>query len=104
MNRNIRGLDMNLASVLHLEEIAPGDWRGVDIERSAGICIYTWETIITRIADLIGQGFTGKRYVWSLEISTPPARIQIDGSGNTWIDHEYLAPHEYLPRLIPEAL
>ena len=105
MNRQIRGLDINLAQVLHLEEIASGDWRGVDVERNSGICIYTWEMIITRIADLIQGGYTGKtKYIYTLEISQPPARAQIDMAGNIWLDHEYLAPHQYLPRLIPETI
>jgi hypothetical protein len=96
MNQNIRGLDINLAQVAHFEEIAPGDWRGVDIERPSGISIYNREMLITRLANLI----TAKHF-HRLALLNPPAEIYIDDAGNTWIDHEYLAPHQYLPRLIP---
>ena len=41
--------------------------------------------------------------VYALEIPGAPAgRVNIDRAGNIWLDHEYLAPHQYLPRLIPE--
>jgi hypothetical protein len=102
MNRRIRCRDLNGAQTADFEEIAAGDWRGVDAERSAGLCIYTWETLITRVADLIGGGYGRKRYIDQIEVSDPAALVQVDQVGNTWIDHEYLAPHQYLPRLIPE--
>jgi hypothetical protein len=92
MNRHVRCLGINHDQVGDFEEVYPGEWRGVDMERSAGICIYTWEMLITRIADLIGAG-----HVYILE-----PYISIDRAGNIWLDHEYLAPHQYLPKLIPE--
>ena len=52
MNRHIRTIDINGAQTGHFEEIAPGDWRGVDAERNAGISVYQYETLITRLADL----------------------------------------------------
>lgn len=104
MNRHIRGRDVNGAQILHFEEIAPGDWRGVDFDRSRGIAIYSWETAITRIANLIGPDHRGDRFLYELEISEPPAHASIDRAGNIWLDHEYLAPHQYLPALIPEKL
>jgi len=102
MNRHIRCMDINGAQTAHFEEIAPGDWRGVDAERSAGISTYQWETLITRIADLIGGGFARKQYIDHFD--TNKAHVQLDAIGNTWLDHEYLAPHQYLPRLIPERV
>jgi hypothetical protein len=96
VNRWVRLLGINCDQIGHFEEIAPGDWRGVDYERSAGICVYTWEMLITRIADLIGGGVVHR-------METPKDRADIDRARNIWIEHAYLAPHEYLPRLIPEA-
>jgi hypothetical protein len=104
VNRHIRGRDISGTQTAHFEEIAPGDWRGVDAERNRGLAIYQWETLITRLADLIGGGALRSRHIDVLDISDPSAYAQLDGVGNTWIDHEYLAPHQYLPRLIPEKL
>jgi hypothetical protein len=104
VNRHIRGREIAGNQTAHFEEIAPGDWRGVDAERNRGISIYQWETLITRLADLIGGGALRSRYIDTLDISDPNALIQIDQVGNTWINHEYLAPHQYLPLLIPEKL
>lgn len=99
MNRRIRLYDINHAQVGDFEEIAPDDWRGVDHERSAGICIYTREQVITRIADLLAD-------VYKID-GTPLACghfVTPDRAGNIWLDHEYLPPSAYLPRLIPEEI
>jgi hypothetical protein len=92
MNRQVRLLGINCESVGHFEEVYPGEWRGVDLQRTGGISVYPWEMLITRIADLIGGG-----HVYQME-----PYMNIDRAGNIWLDHEYLAPHQYLPKLIPE--
>lgn len=101
-NRRIRGEGINGEQILDFEEIGPDDWRGVDLERSRGICVYMRQGVITRLADLIGAG-----HVYRLGGFKGPsgiyAFIDIDRAGNIWLEHEYLAPHQYLPRLIPES-
>lgn len=94
MNRHVRAEGINGDQVLHAEEIGPDDWRAVDIERNGGICIYNRESLITRIADLIGDG-----YIYRL-LAVNGAMASIDRAGNIWLEHEYLAPHQYLPLLI----
>jgi hypothetical protein len=55
-----------------------------------------WEHLITTLADRVHAGDVSLVTDWH----KPPANI--DKAGNTWLDHEYLAPHQYLPLLIPE--
>lgn len=93
MNRQIRGLGIAGEQVLHAEEIPGDDWRAVDCERSAGICRYDRQMLITRIADMIGAGL-----IYWLDL--PASTHNIDRAGNIWLDREYLAPHQYLPALI----
>jgi len=95
MNRHIRLTGINGEQIGHFEEITVNDWRGVDFQRSAGMCIYTWETLITRLADLIGDG-----QVWRLQAGNE-LPVDIDRTGNIWLDHEYLPPHKYLLLLVP---
>jgi hypothetical protein len=99
--RAYRGEDINGAQIVHIMEIDPGSWIGVDFERSRGICLYSWENVITRLGDLIGAG-----HVYRLDgfVKVGAPFIEIDRAGNIWLDHEYLAPHQYLPLLIPEVM
>jgi len=98
MNRRIRLADINGGQIGDFEEITVNDWRGVDFQRSAGICIYTWEMLITRLADLIGDG-----HVWTLQAGHE-VPVSIDRAGNIWLDHEYLPPHKYLLLLVPRSV
>jgi hypothetical protein len=104
MNRRIRCHDISGAQIGDFEEIGTDDWRGVDYQRTAGICTYTWSMLISRLADLIGGG-----EVFSIDGSLAslsplsPAHIQIDRSRNTWIGADYLDPSRYLLLLVPKT-
>lgn len=93
MNEHIRGYGLSGEPILHALPVEPDLWHAVDYERSAGVSIYNRESLITRIADLIGEG-----HVYQLDIKD--WRGSIDRAGNVWLDHEYLSPHQYLPKLI----
>jgi hypothetical protein len=93
MMEHIRGQDINGASILHALPVEPDLWHAVDFQRAAGVSIYNRESLITRMADLIGEG-----HLYSLDIKD--WRGYIDRAGNIWLDHEYLSPHQYLPTLI----
>ncbi len=93
MNEHIRAYGIKGEQILHAIPVEPDLWHGVDFQRPAGVCIYYREAMITRIADLIGEG-----HVYQLEIKD--WRGQPDRAGNVWLDHEYLSPHQYLPKLI----
>ena len=93
MMEHIRGQGLNGDQILHAIPVEPDLWHAVDHWRSAGVSIYTRESLITRIADMIGEG-----HLYSLDIKD--WRGQIDRAGNVWIDREYLSPHQYLPRMI----
>ena len=95
MNRHVRAHGLHGEQVLHAEEIAPGEWRAVDVERSAGLSAYNREALITRIADLTGAGL-----VYQLQAGDRLPLV-IDRAGNVWLEGEYLSPREYLPRVIP---
>ena len=90
---DIRGYGIAGESVLHAIPVEPDRWHAVDLERTGGVCIYTRETLITRIADLIGEG-----HIYQLDISA--WRGSIDRAGNVWLNHEYLSPQQYLPKMI----
>ena len=92
MNENIRGQGIDGAQVLQAIPV-DGRWHVVDIERSRGISTYDREGLITRIADLIAEG-----HIYRLIINDWLG--DIDRAGNVWYDHEYLSPHQYLPKLI----
>lgn len=93
MNRMIHGEGINSEQVLHAIEIEPDLWHMVDFQRCAGISRYTRETLITRLADLIACG-----HVYRLD--SEAWRVDIDRAGNIWLEHEYVPPHQYLPKLI----
>ena len=93
MAESIRGEGITGESVFHALRVEPDLWHAVDLERTGGVSRYTRETLITRIADLIGAG-----HIYRMTIGTE--FIVIDRAGNIWRDHEYLPPHEYLPKLI----
>ena len=93
MNRAIRADGINREQVAHAVELAPDQWHMVDFQRCAGISFYNRENLITRLADLIAGG-----HIYWLDIDA--WRGTIDRAGNIWLDHEYLAPHQYLPKLI----
>lgn len=95
MNEIVRGYDLAMGPVLHALPIKPEGWHGVDCQRNRGICIYTRESLITRIADMIGEGL-----LYFLDIND--TRLIIDRAGNVWVNHEYLSPDQYLPKLISE--
>lgn len=95
MDRHIRAEDVNGAPVFHAIEYAPGRWHWTGPDHS-GVYIADYEHVITRLADLIGEGKV------SFLIACGP-RVPIDRAGNTWLGHQYLAPHQYLPLLIPET-
>lgn len=110
--RTIYGKDLHQATVFHAVEITPdpdmfgGDfrWHYTGLWSNA-IIVANRESLITAIADLIGAGELNR-----LEIYEPGAGPQlphlIDRAGNIWLDSEpgpgrdYLAPADYLPRLI----
>lgn len=100
MNRHVRGLGINGEQVFHGEEIAPDDWRAVDIDRPRGLARYDREHLITRLADLIGEGHL---YQLVGGVGSTAIYVDIDRAGNTWLNHQYQAPHQYLPELIPPA-
>ena len=102
MNRRVRLEGINGQQIGDFEEINPGDWRGVDFQRSAGICIYTWQGLITRLADLIGDGAV-YRLGGALASSNPVPFVDIDRARNIWLGPDYMAPHQYLPLLIPKT-
>jgi hypothetical protein len=81
--------------VFHAIEIGTDDWV-YSGPRWAGVLVSDWQHLITQIADLIGEG-----KVYNLH-SPVGAWQPIDRAGNTWLEREYLAPHQYLPRLIPK--
>lgn len=93
MNRVIRGLDLNGAQVLHAEEIGPDDWRATDHERR-GMCTYTWQGTLSRIADLIAEG-------WVRTLEAGPEAAYPDLLGNVWRHGEYLPPDRWLVQVIP---
>ena len=95
MDRTVRCCGINGAQVFHAIEIATDRWHWTTPDRS-GILIATWESLITSVADLIGEGT-----IYSLQSHLSPPQ-NIDRAGNTWLEHEYLCPHQYLPRLIPK--
>ncbi len=95
--RQIRGEGINREPVLHAEEMAPDDWRAVDLERNGGIFIYSYQMLITRIADLIGQGYV----YW---LTAGGQEVPIDRARNIWLGSKYLPPDQYLPILIPREV
>ncbi len=93
MLESIRAEGLVGEQVLHAIPVEPDRWHCVDVQRCAGISVYNRETLITRIADMIGEGL-----IYRLDIKD--AMLIIDRAGNVWRNHEYKAPHEYLPELI----
>jgi hypothetical protein len=89
----IRGYGINGEQVIHALPVEADLWHAVDFQRTEGVCIYTRRALITRLADLIGAG-----HIYQLDIKD--WREDIDRAGNVWYDHEYLAPNQYLPKLI----
>jgi hypothetical protein len=94
VDRHIRAEDINRAQVFHAIEVHTDLWHWT-APGYPGVFIASWESLITTIANMIGEG----RFSWL--IARAPG-LPVDKAGNTWIDHEYLAPHQYLPRLIPK--
>lgn len=94
-SREIYLRDIMGAHVFHAIEIGSEEfawlWTAPDY---SGMMRSAWEHLITTLADRVSRGEV------SLITSGPP--VNIDRAGNTWLDHEYLAPHQYLPRLVPE--
>ena len=102
MNREVFLSDLNRAHVFHAEEIGPDDWRWTTPEMS-GMARGNWEALIGWIDNTIGSldygslQYTGHDFTDHRDLYFDKHRR------NQWLDGEYLAPNQYLIKVIPRA-
>jgi hypothetical protein len=100
MNREIRLSDIFGNYVFHAEEIGPDNWRWTTPEMS-GMISGNWEALIASIDNMIGGLDYGSLYYHG-HVYSDHAELYFDKNRrNQWIDGEYLAPNQYLIKVIP---
>jgi hypothetical protein len=100
VKREVRLHDVNRYTVFHGIEANPDEWYWTEPNMS-GICRGNRESLISWIDNKIG----GLEY-GEIEITPLPGGQYYPCTfdkhrRNLWVGGEYLAPHEYLVRLIP---
>ncbi len=93
--------DVNGAHVFHAIEATPDEWYWTEPGMS-GICRGDRHALISWVDNKIGTLDYGK-----IDVSPLPGGQYIPchfdkARRNLWVGDEYLAPHEYLLRLIPQ--
>ena len=100
MNREVFLSDLNGNHVFHAEEIGPDDWRWTGPDLS-GLARGNWEALIAWIDNKIGGldfgalKYHGRTYDDQCELHFDKDRR------NQWFGGEYLAPNQYLVKVIP---
>ena len=100
MKREVFLSDLNGCHVFHAIEANPGEWYWTEPGLS-GICRGDRKTLVSWVDNKIGTLDYG-----NLKVIPPPSGSYIPfyfdkERRNLWVGDEYLAPHEYLLRLIP---
>ena len=101
MKREVFLNDLNRCRVFHAIEANPDEWYWTEPGLS-GICRGDRKALISWVDNKIGTLDYGE-----VEVTSPSGGTYIPchfgkERRNLWVGDEYLAPHEYLVRLIPE--